>query len=376
LADIFEEHSGYLLDSVRGKRMAQAIARTVRPGDVVADVGCGSGILGLMCLEAGASKVWAIDSTPVLEMARETFERAGYADRVQCVHGLSQQVNLPERVDVLICDHVGYFGFDYQIVDFFTDARRRFLKPGAAILPRRIKLELSVVAAPDAIKPVTQWTSEKMPPAYHWVQDKLARHRKYSTKYRAEQVLAAPAELGVLDLMQDHGEFFSWDAELVVDKPGQVNGLGGWFHCELADGVWMTNSPLAADAINRPQVFLPLEQSVDVTEGERIRVHIMARPLDMMIAWNVEFLSSGRRFSQSTWQGMLMSPQDLGKKSPVHVPTLTDRGRARWVVLGYCDGQRSMGEIERLVLANHPDLFPTREEIVRFVFQALSGDAN
>ena len=40
------------------------LERYVQPGDVVLDVGCGSGILGLGALRLGAKKVFGVDSDP------------------------------------------------------------------------------------------------------------------------------------------------------------------------------------------------------------------------------------------------------------------------------------------------------------------------
>ena len=44
-------------------------------------------------------------------------------------------------------------------------------------------------------------------------------------------------------------------------------------------------------------------------------------------------------------------------------------------MLGYCDGRRTAREIEQAVLRDHPGLFPSPEEIRRFVAQVLGRDA-
>ena len=82
-----------------------------------------------------------------------------------------------------------------------------------------------------------------------------------------------------------------------------MNGVAGWFDCELATNVWMTNSPLAAKPIQRPQAFLPIGEAVQVKGGDVVKATIMARPADNLIAWVVEFPETGQRFSHSTWQG-------------------------------------------------------------------------
>ena len=98
-----------------------------------------------MCLEAGAARVVAIDRTPILDIARQNFARAGYSDRVELVPHVSYRHTLAERVDAVICDHIGCFGFDYDLIGILQDARHRFLKPGGHIMPRSMNLYTGLV---------------------------------------------------------------------------------------------------------------------------------------------------------------------------------------------------------------------------------------
>ena len=79
-------------------------------------------VSGLACLQAGAARVLAIDATPMIEVARETFARAGLADRCELIRGQSFRIDVPVQADVAICDHVGFFGFDYGITELLQDA--------------------------------------------------------------------------------------------------------------------------------------------------------------------------------------------------------------------------------------------------------------
>jgi protein arginine N-methyltransferase 1 len=136
----------------------------------------------------------------------------------------------------------------------------------------------------------------------------------------------------------------------------------------------MTNGPLAAEAIARPQAFLPIDEAIPLRAGDRITATVMTRPADNLIAWSVEIPASGRRFDQSTWKGLVLGASDLLRTNPDRVPRVSPAALARSVVLGYCDGQRSAREIEDLVLRDHPDLFPAQTEVSRFVAEVLARD--
>jgi protein arginine N-methyltransferase 1 len=367
-----DEHLGYLSDPVRLEAYRAAVARSVRDGSVVADLGCGTGVLGLMCLQAGAARVYGIDSTSVIDLARASFSRAGLLDRAVFTRCHSTRTDLPEQVDLVICDQVGYFGLDAGIVQGLVDARRRFLRPGGRLIPSRLKLYAAAVESAEAYRPVIAWREEPVPPALRWL-SQYAVDARYPVRLAPAELLGPPVLLGDIDLCADDPALFSWKASLPIQRSGTLHGVAGWFECELVEGVWMTNSPLAGRPIQRPQAFLPIAEAADVSPGERLSVTVMVKPRDNMIAWVVE-LPSGQYFRHSTWHGTPLALEDLRRADSAHVPRLTRDGRARAIVLHYCDGRRTTDEIERMVLSEHPDLFPSQEAAARFVVHVLSRD--
>jgi len=213
-----------------------------------------------------------------------------------------------------------------------------------------------------------------VPAEFRWLRD-YSVNAKHAVEFRRDEVLGLPAHLGTIDFLKDDRAFFSWTADLPMERSGVVHGLGGWFDCELAEGVRMTNSPLAEAPIKRAQAFLPIGEAVPVESGEIAKATLMARPDDNLIAWTVEFPASGRRFSHSTWQGTLLSPEDLHRANPARIPKANRVGLASAIVLGYCDGKRTARDIEQAVLREHPGLFPSAGEISLFVARVLGRDA-
>ena len=114
---IVDEHRFYIEDRPRIDAFRRAIGEVVRPGAVVVDLGSGTGILGLLACEAGAVRVYSIEMTGMIEVARAVATRNGFADRIRWVHDESTHATLPERVDVVMCDQVGHFGFEAGVFE-------------------------------------------------------------------------------------------------------------------------------------------------------------------------------------------------------------------------------------------------------------------
>ncbi|MDH5620358.1 MAG: methyltransferase domain-containing protein, partial [Gammaproteobacteria bacterium] len=371
MAKTLEEHYGYLEDSAKVKQYQAAVAASIRPEHIVLDLGCGTGLLGLMALRAGARKVYFIEEGPIIEAARRTIAETGFADKAVFLQANSYQLSLPEQVDAVICDHVGYFGFDYGILGLLADAKQRFLKPGGFSIPERIELKLAPVESESCRNIVGRWRSGDIPDEYSWMGTPAA-NTKYGVQLAPTDLLATPSALANLELGAEAPPFMSWTAEFSSTRDGMLDGVAGWFDCCLHGDIHMTNAPTASAALERPQAYLPLEASVPVLEGDVIRATIMVRHKDETIGWVVELPRTGKRFAQTTFNGLLLDSDTLTQSRPDRVARLNDRGRARQIVLSYCNGQRTVSEVQELVLREHPDLLPSSSAISVFINRVLA----
>lgn len=94
-----------LLDTRRTKSFKRAIEETVLPGDVVLDVGTGSGILGMFAAKAGAKKVYAVDIAPdIAQFAKKNVINNGYKNKIEVISGDMKEIKFPHKIDVVIME--------------------------------------------------------------------------------------------------------------------------------------------------------------------------------------------------------------------------------------------------------------------------------
>lgn len=376
---IVDEHRRYIADAVRIDRFRQAVRETIRPGMVVADVGSGTGILGLLALAAGAARVHSIESTGMLEVARSLAIANGFADRFHPHQSNLHDLRLPERVDVCIADFIGRFGFDAGAFDIYPYCATHLLKPGGRVVPSDFSMFVAPVERPDLAADAHFWGGSR-----HGFSLASVAVWGVNTSY--------PCSLVVPDLLGDPGLVarlpttalpppggVRCELELRISRPGTLHGLGAWCSAQLSPGVEMTNSPVAPERIRRRNLFLPLAQAVDVSSGDTACVRLTILPVEALVTWSVEVVGPDGirhpRQSHSTFRGLLLSRASLRRTNPESRPRLNPRGFARLTALQLCSEQRPLKEIEDLVWERHKNLFATRDQAAGFVSEMVSRDA-
>ena len=59
---------------------------------------------------------------------------------IKVIQGVIETVNIPEKVDIIISEWMGYFLLRESMLDSVLVARDKFLKPGGALYPSHARL--------------------------------------------------------------------------------------------------------------------------------------------------------------------------------------------------------------------------------------------
>ena len=305
--DFINYHLSMLVDETRTGAYSQAISRVVKPGDVVVDVGCGSGILSFFACRAGARRVHAIESEPVINIAELVAAKNGFQDRITFYNDSSFNVELPEPADVVVTETMGTFGFEEGILGSLTDARERFLKKGGRLIPHGVDLFLVPVELPQFYEHVVDfWVNRcqgfDFSPVRHLTVNNFHPLKLHEGTFLGDPLRVQEIEFGEATQTEVKAGF-----TIHARRQGWLHGLAGWFNAELIPGLSISNGP-RDKASHWGLAFFPIERPVSVDRGNRIDVEMSSSQNGECWHWNVSV--NGLRFEHSSAKGSLPSAQE------------------------------------------------------------------
>jgi type I protein arginine methyltransferase len=261
----YDDYFKMMSDTVRMTAYRKAIYSTVQPGDVVVDLGCGTGILSFMALQAGAKKVYAIEKSDAIELAQAIAQHNGFLDRIEFIHGNSKEISLPQKADLLLSETLGSFGIDENTLDFTLDARDRFLKEDGKILPQGLQLYLAPAEAQHCNQKIDFWRSVEgidFSPA----REVFGRKLMVET-IKSRNLLTKPLVFANLDFYSEQSRLFQNKLQFHFQRPGTVHGFAGWFELALTDNIHLTTAPGKPDT-HWKQAFFPILDHIDIISSD------------------------------------------------------------------------------------------------------------
>lgn len=279
-------HGAMLADVRRNQALAQSLVAAVRPGDVVIDLGAGSGLLAMVAARQGARKVYAIERSSMAALARRLVAQNGYQDVIEVVQADSFDWQPPERAHVLISETLGFAVFDEQFRACVADARDRMLVAGGRIIPERIDVHAAPVSPAAGIVDIGQ-----MDELLGFDFSPLARlcRGAHQRGYVPEENELAPSRLLCSVDCRTMAMEAELDAEAVFEcqRAGLLAGFALWFVADMGAGITMSSRSPDPDDNHWGQALLGAGARELVEPGQAIRLAL--RMVDSRRSFRLEW---------------------------------------------------------------------------------------
>jgi protein arginine N-methyltransferase 1 len=279
----FSVHERMLKDTARTTAYLDAIARnpSLFHRKVILDVGCGTGIFSLCAAKSGASKVYGVEHSSIMESAHQIVDANSLADKIHLIYGDIDKTTVPEPVDVILSDWMGYSLFHATMLPSVISARDRYLKPTGTMFPSRAMMFIAGIEdAAYRAKKIEFWDNVygfSYAPIKKW-----ALVEPLVDSCPADRMITEECKLIDLNLNTCGPDVLNVDAvfELVPEMCETMHGFVVWW-TTLFEGpeeqIELSTSP-ERERTHWSQTIYYLEEPLDITPNVRIRGRFQMRP--------------------------------------------------------------------------------------------------
>jgi hypothetical protein len=376
------DYSAMLSDEVRVRAYLSAISATVRPGDVVLELGTGPGFFAVAACRAGAAHVFAVEPNDIIGVGPAVARANGCEGQITFLRGLSTRAELPKPADVLIEDMRGVLPLHESRGSALVDAVARLLVPGARRVPRTDTIFAAPCRVPSLFREDLSHNGAARSGVDLSALATLTRNSWQKARFEADDLAGSPREIARLDLSAPETLSVNGGGTWSFATTTQVAGFCVWFDSDLAEGISISNAP-GRPAMVYGQAFFPLAAPVTANAGDRIDFTLRATHAHGDPVWSWETAvaradGSSVTQRQSTLAGSGATHALLRETMPGARPAGVAAHEVYASLLRLADGSRSNEEIARALRELHAGMFRSPDDALQFTIsrlQAIRNDA-
>jgi precorrin-6B methylase 2 len=273
-----EYHRTLIADHVRNDAFYAALKAVIVPGkSVVADIGAGTGLLGLMASKLGAKSVYMFETAAVAGVADKIL-KANRAKNCHLIPCHSTEFTDRLQADVIVSETLGNYALEENIIDTLNDARKRFLNPGGIVIPSTITQHVAPVIASRIDDELRAW-SRVGKGLDLGIAQTMSFNNAYVRTLANSELLDGGKSAAVwdkIDLTRDAKSTRKGEAQWSITKPQTVYGFACWWTADLAPGPMLSTAP-GAPRTHWEQLYFPLLEPIALKAGEKVTVALKSR---------------------------------------------------------------------------------------------------
>jgi len=273
-----EYHRTLIADLARNEAFLAALKTVIKPGEtIVADIGAGTGLLGIMAARLGAKRVYMYESEAVAEVAGRVV-KANKLRNIEIMPCHSTEMQDPPRADVVVSETLGNYALEENIIDTLADAQRRHLKSGGVMIPQRIRQFVCPVVSDRFHNELTVWDGVGFGIDLA-VARTMSLNNVYVRSFTADDLFDGGEAAKLWDTVTLGAETRAnrkGEATWKIDRPVTVHGFAYWWEADLSDTITLSTSP-AAPRTHWEQLFFPLLSPISLEPGESLLVTLRSR---------------------------------------------------------------------------------------------------
>jgi protein arginine N-methyltransferase 1 len=270
-----EYHRTLIADEVRNEAFFAALKVAIVPGkSVVADIGAGTGLLGLMASKLGAKEVFLFETAEVAGVASAVL-KANKAKRCHLIPCHSTEFRDKIAVDIIVSETLGNYPLEENIIATLADARRRFLKPGGKVIPDGIIQYVAPVVTPRIDTELRAW--ERIGHGLDFsVAQTMSLNNAYVRALQPSDILDGCRSAMVwdeIDLTSETRSKRRGEAEWRLLRPVKIYGFATWWKAELVPGIGFSTGPLSP-LTHWEQLYFPLLAPIDASASDVVSIDL------------------------------------------------------------------------------------------------------
>ena len=294
-----EYHRTLIADKVRNDAFFKALKSIIVPGKtVVADIGAGTGLLGLMASKLGAKDVYLFETAEVAGVAAKILKMNG-AKNCHLFPCHSTEFQDPPRVDVVVSETLGNYAFEENMIDTLSDARKRFLKDGGVMIPSRVTQVAVPVVGPRIEKELSAWREASQGLDLS-IAETMSRNNVYVRSLKPAELLEgglAAKEWDSVELGNDRRSARKGEVSWRLKTSETIYGFAYWWTADLVPGVSLSTGP-TGPRTHWEQLYFPLLAPMAVKAAESVVLSLRSTSSEEAgthLAWTaVHFDKSGK----------------------------------------------------------------------------------